>query len=33
MTTARAKVDNGDNRVASGAEDETPKVAKISAQR
>lgn len=30
MTKARAKVDNGDNRVASVAVDETPKVAKIS---
>ena len=30
MMTARAKVDSGDNRVASGAADETPKVAKIS---
>ena len=30
MTKARAKVDNGDNRVASAAVDETPKVAKIS---
>ena len=28
MTKARAKVDNGDNRVASVAVDETPKVAK-----